>query len=93
MSTALLGMTYILQIQHREIVHHPSGWFVEFQAIIDDVVQTSCATFYDPPQYSSAVCEGSIMLADDDPLPMTDAEFAELAEDVSTWTPLSADLI
>ena len=30
----------------------------------------------------------AIMLADDDPLPLTDDEFAELAEDVSTWTPI-----
>ena len=77
-------MTYILEIQHREIIQHPSGWFVEFQAVIDEVVQTSCATLYDPPQYGSAVCEGSIMLADDDPLPMTDAEFAELASSKRT---------
>ena len=88
-STALLGMTDILYIQHREVVHGPCGWSVEFQAVVDDVVQTSCATLYDPPEFGSAVCSGSLLLADDDPLPQTDDEFAELAEQVATWTPIN----
>ena len=82
-------MTDILHIRHREIVTGPFGVSVQFQAVVDDVVQVSCATRFDPPQYGSAICSGSLLLADDDPLPMTDAEFTELAQLVHDWQPIT----
>lgn len=82
-------MSEIIQIQHRKLVHGPCGWSVDFQAVVDDVVQVSAATRYDPAQYGSAVCDGSVFLGDE-PLPTTHQEFVELAERVDNWLPLTS---
>ena len=81
-------MSDIVEIQSRKIIHGPCGWSVDFQAVVDDIVQVSAATRHDPPQYGSAVCDGSVLLGDE-PLPTTHREFLELAELVENWQPVT----
>lgn len=82
-------MSDILQIQDRKIIHGPCGWSVDFTAVVDDIVQVSAATRYEPAQFGSALCEGSVLLADDDPLPTSHQEFLELADLVDNWQPIT----
>ena len=82
-------MSDILQIQDRKIIHGPCGWSVDFTAVVDDIVQVSAATRYEPAQFGSALCEGSVLLADDDPLPTSHQEFLELAGLVDNWQPIT----
>jgi len=82
-------MSDIIQIQHRKLVHGPCGWSVDFTAVVDDIVQVSAATQHGPAQFGSALCEGTILLADDDQLPTTHQEFLELADLVADWQPIT----
>lgn len=82
-------MSDIIEIQDRKIVHGPCGWSVDFTAVVNDIVQISAATQFDPPQFGSAVCEGSVLLSDDDQLPTMHSEFYELAELVENWQPVT----
>jgi len=81
-------MTDILELHSFELVEGPSGPFIRFVARIADAIQVSCATLYDPPQFGSALCRGSLLLGDDDPLPLTEQDFSVLAYEVSTWVPI-----
>lgn len=63
-----------------------AGQYVEFVALVDDAVQTVPASWDEPAQFSAAVCEGKLRLADDD-FPSSTAEFIALAEQVDVWTP------
>ena len=81
-------MTEIVDLQSFELVEGPTGYFVRFIATIADIIQTSPATRYDPPEFGSAICRGSVCIGDDDPLPKTDQQFRDLAHDVYEWQPI-----
>ena len=81
-------MSDIIQIQHRKIVHGPCGWSVDFTAVVDDIVHVSAATQHEPAQFGAALCECTVLLADDDPVPTTTQEFVELADTVADWQPI-----
>jgi hypothetical protein len=81
-------MTEILDLQSFELVEGPTGYFVRYVATIADIIQTSPATRYDPPEFGSSICRGSILIGDDDPLPKTEQQFIDLARDVYDWQPI-----
>lgn len=81
-------MTEIVDLQSFELVEEPTGYFVHFIATIADIIQTSSATRYDPPEFGSATCRGSVCIGNDDPLPKTDQQFRDLAHDVHEWQPI-----
>lgn len=78
----------LIQLQSYELVEGPTGHFARFVATIADVVQTSPATRYDPPEFGSATCRGSITIGDDDPIPTTEQQFVDLAREVYDWQPI-----
>lgn len=81
-------MTEILDLQSFELVEGPTGHFVRYVATIADIIQTSPATRYDPPEFGSSTCRGSISIGDHDPLPKTEQQFLDLARDVYDWQPI-----
>ncbi len=78
----------LIELHSYELVEHPCGVFADFVATIADIVQTSAATFYDPPAFGSATCRGTICISEDEPLPKTEQQFRDLAEDVYDWQPI-----
>ena len=61
-------------------------------AVVDEVVLTHHATQWDPEEYGSALCRGSFYLSDEDLIPATDAELAELFSDrIDDWAPIDPD--
>ena len=78
----------LIELQSYELVEGPCGLFVRFVATIADVIQTSPATRFDPPEFGSATCRGSIPIGDDDPLPKTEQQFVDLAREVDDWQPI-----
>ena len=77
-------MAHILQINEFEILCEDSGNYAHIEAVIDDMVQVTPASFYDPPVFQAAVCATKVLLSDDDDLSsyQYDEEVMELAEDV-----------
>ncbi len=78
----------LIELHSYELVEHSCGVFADFVATIADIVQTSAATFYDPPVFGSATCRGTISISKDEPLPKTEQQFRDLAEDVYDWQPI-----
>ena len=78
----------LIELQSYELVEGPCGFFARFVATIADVVQTSPATRYDPPQFGSPTCRGSISIGDDDLMPQTEQHFYDIANDVDNWQPI-----
>ena len=78
----------LIQLQSYELVDEPCGLYAHFVATIADVIQTSPATRYDPPEFGSATCRGSMLIGDDDPVPKTEQQFVDLAREVYEWQPI-----
>ena len=76
----------LIELQSYELVSLAA--FVRFVATIADVIQTSPATRFDPPEFGSATCRGSMPIGDDDPLPKTEQQFVDLAREVDDWQPI-----
>jgi len=72
---------------HSGVLVDDIGAYVTFVARISDVVMVSPATRWDPEEWGSADCMGTIYL-EDDQHPETDEEFRALAENVDEWTPM-----
>ena len=69
------------------------GVNLHFDAIVEDVILVAAATRWDPEQWGSARCKGSLLLVEDELPPSPDAEEGELraiAEGVEIWEPIDA---
>ncbi len=77
-------------IDHTPVLIDDCGQYVEFTAVVDDIVETFAGSYDEPRQFGPAVCTGRILLADDD-APATRDDFIALAHNVDPWTP-SLDL-
>lgn len=78
----------IISLDYYELCREPVGRVVYFEATIEDIVQVSCATRWDPAEFASAACTGDILLDDDEKTPETLGDFMALAELVDTWQPV-----
>lgn len=83
-----MNTTEIIRLDFYEIRNEPTGRVVFFEAVIDDVVQTSPATRYDPAEYGSALCTGELPLEDDEPTPQNFDEALCYAQTLDIWTPV-----
>ena len=55
------------------------------RAYVEDVVQVSPATRFDPPEYGTALCEGSVFWDSD--VPPTEHDAEQWLEVVNEWIP------
>ena len=77
----------IITLDDYELCDEPIGRVVYFEATIEDIVQVSCATRFDPAEFASAVCTADLLLSGDEEPPKTYADFMALAEQVEVWNP------
>ena len=80
----------VIQVRQFTIEQRSAGNFAVFEAVVEDVVQSSPATLWEPAQFCAAVCTAEVLLSDDDDLSAYehDEEVMELAEDVTDWQPV-----
>ena len=80
----------VIQVREFTIEQRPAGNFAVFEAVVEDIVQSSPATLWEPAQFCAAVCTAEVLLSDDDDLSAYeyDEEVMELAEDVTDWQPV-----
>ncbi len=73
-------------IDHTPVLIDDCGQYVEFTAVVDDIVETSAGSYDEPREFGPAVCTGRILLADDD-APSSREDFIALAQLVEPWQP------
>ena len=82
-----MGNSPIISLDFYRLCREPVGRVVYFEATIEDIVQVSCATRFDPAEFASAVCTADLLLSEDEEPPKTYADFMALAEQVEVWNP------
>ena len=80
-------MTTCYEVRDYWITIDDAGTYANFTGIVSDMVMVAPATRYEPEQWGDALCDGHIMLADDDTPPAEDDEVAifDLANAVTNW--------
>lgn len=78
----------IISLDYYRVCRETVGRVVYFEATIEDIVQVSCATRWDPAEFGSARCTGELLLEDDEKTPESFDDFKALAELVETWNPV-----
>lgn len=86
-----MGNSPIISLDFYRLCREPVGRVVYFEATIEDIVQVSCATRWDPAEFASAACTGDLLLDDNEKTPETFDDFMALAELVDTWNPVLDD--
>ncbi len=86
-----MGNSPIISLDFYRLCREPVGRVVYFEATIEDIVQVSCATRFDPAEFASAACTGDLLLDDNEKTPETFDDFMALAELVDTWNPVLDD--
>jgi len=73
------------QTQFLSAIRKFPDW-IEFVAVVPDMVQVAPATRWDPPEFGSAQCRGRLSwdpYVDGDPLALTDEQLERLCQDPS----------
>jgi len=80
----------VIEVRQFTIEQRPAGDFAVFEAVVEDIVQSSPATQWEPAQFCAAVCTAEVLLSDDFDISVFqhDEEVMELAEDVTDWQPV-----
>lgn len=66
--------------------------YVTVNAVVEDAVQISGQSLYDPPEYGPAICEASFYVSEDEKLPTNDEELIEYLENLELdWEPCVKD--
>lgn len=86
-----MGNSPIISLDFYRLCREPVGRVVYFEATIEDIVQVSCATRWEPAEFASAACTADFLLDDDQKTPESYDDFMALAELVETWNPVLDD--
>ena len=82
-------MSEILSVEDFFLIPTAAGWMAHFECIIAEMTVLHHATLVDPAEYTSALCTGSVLLADDTLITFIETADAagqlSLAQDVDNW--------